>query len=134
MSDYKTYVVVGDLRFDDIEDAVDYVERSSIDAATVEIWDADGNFVSSQEVTAEDSYSYVAYAVFAVDEDGLNDWYNDTETFYNSEREAIEAISAKDYGEYDIVAITQTVSEKWRDETVNHVSVKQDGFEVEYSY
>lgn len=134
MGDYKTYAMVDGRRFDDIEDAVAYIENSGADTAIVEIWDTTDCFVDDQKVTAENNYSYSAYAVFVCDDDGSQDWYNNTETFYNSEREAIEAISATDYGEYDIVSIEQTVSEKIEECVINHVSVKEDTFDVRYDY
>lgn len=134
MGNYKTYAMVDGRRFGDIEDAVAYIENSEVDAATVEIWDTTGCFVDDQKVTAENNYSYSAYAVFVCNDDGSRDWYNNTETFYNSEREAIEAISATDYGEYDIMSIEQTVGEKIAECVINHVSVKEDAFDSRYDY
>lgn len=107
----KTYVTIDSIdgkKFDTVEDAVLYIEEQEIETTEINIYSEDGTFLEYQTIESKNSYSFVMYGIF-VNNNGRQEWYNNTETQYNSEQETREIINDLPQGEYVISMIKQDV-------------------------
>lgn len=109
----KTYVTIDGIdgkKFDTVEDAVIYIKEQEMETAEIDIYSEDGTFLEYQTIESKNDYSFVMYGIFIiVNDNGLQEWYNNTETQYNSEQETREIIGNLPQGEYIISKIEQDV-------------------------
>lgn len=109
----ETYVTIDGIdgkKFDTVEDAVLYIEEQEIETAEIDIYSEDGTFLEYQTIESKNNYSFVMYGIFTiVNDNGQQEWFNNTEMQYNSEQEAREIIGDLPQGEYIISKIQQDV-------------------------
>jgi hypothetical protein len=120
-----SYVIVNKRRYEEIQDAVMDIEKNEVESAEIDIYDDNGDYIETQEITAEDNYRYHAYAVFE-EAYGIEwKWYGDREICYNTEDEAYAVIDHAEPGRYKITKITQTVSEYIEDADIDTIEVEE---------
>ena len=108
----KTYVTIDGIdgkKFDTVEDAVLYIEEQEMETAEIDIYSEDGTFLEYQTIESKNDYSFVMYGIFIINDNGQQEWYNNTETQYNTEEEAREIIGNLPQGKYIISKIQQDV-------------------------
>lgn len=108
----KTYVTIDGIdgkKFDTVEDAVLYIEEQEMETAEIDIYSEDGTFLEYQTIESKKDYSFVMYGIFIINDNGQQEWYNNTETQYNTEEEAREIIGNLPQGKYIISKIQQDV-------------------------
>lgn len=108
----KTYVAIDGIdgkKFDTVEDAVLYIEEQEMETAEIDIYSEDGTFLEYQTIESKNDYSFVMYGIFIINDNGQQEWYNNTETQYNTEEEAREIIGNLPQGKYIISKIQQDV-------------------------
>lgn len=108
----KTYVTIDGIdgkKFDTVEDAVLYIEEQEMETAEIDIYSEDGTFLEYQTIESKNDYSFVMYGIFIINDNGQQEWYNNTETQYNTEEETREIIGNLPQGKYIISKIQQDV-------------------------
>ena len=119
-----SYVIMSKKRYEEIQDAVMEAEKNEVESAEIDIYDDNGDYIETQEVSAENGYRYHAYAVFEEAYGTEWKWYGNIEECYNTQDEAYVAVDHAAPGRYKITKITQTVSEYIDDDDIDTIDVE----------
>lgn len=120
----KTYVAIDGIdgkKFDTVEDAVLYIEEQEIETTEINIYSEDGTFLEYQTIESKNNYIFAMYGIF-VNNYGYQEWYNNTETQYNSEQETREIVNDLPQGEYIISMIKQDMSTYYESEDIDIIN------------
>lgn len=119
----RTVVELNGKVYEDIESAVSDVAKAKLESAVIVIRKVGNDeIVRVFEVTAETDYAYEAYTVlYDKYGDGSEwDWYQG-ETFYSTEKEAMEALNSAEKGNYRISRVCQTLTDYTSQESIREV-------------
>lgn len=121
----RTFVEWNGKVYEDIESAVSDVAKAKLESAVIVIRKVGNDeIVRVFEVTAETNYAYEAYAVFYDKYDDGSDWeWYQGETFYNTEKEAMEALNSAEKGIYRVSRVRQCLTDYISQEVIQKVEV-----------